>query len=162
MGDVPFTMFENPLLPHPCGYPGDNVLVQRVLFKVEAWSAPDIGGIARGFFSGDQKGWTTKPKLVLDFADNLPPCLSRRRRAAGRFGNKRGTRDAQKYRGRGLVQITGKDNYEKLSTLLKRAKRYAEVLSKGGLWKKLFEPAPAPANGSGLASGWGLGAFPMP
>ena len=68
-GDAPFTAFENPLLPHPCGYPGCDILVQRVLFKVEVWSAPDIGGIARGFFSDDQKGWTTKPKLVLDFAD---------------------------------------------------------------------------------------------
>ena len=35
-GDAPFTAFENPLLPHPSGYPGDDVLVQRVLFKVEA------------------------------------------------------------------------------------------------------------------------------
>jgi hypothetical protein len=68
-GDAPFTAFENPLLPNSSSYPGDDVLVQRVLFKVEAWSAPDIGGIARGFFSDDQTGWTTKPSLVLDFAD---------------------------------------------------------------------------------------------
>jgi hypothetical protein len=67
-GDAPFTAFENPLIPGPSSYPGD-VLVQRVLFKVEAWSAPDVGGITRGFFSDDQTGWTTKPKLALDFAD---------------------------------------------------------------------------------------------
>ena len=38
-------------------------------FKVETWLVPDVGGIACGFFSDDQKGWTTKPKLVVDFAD---------------------------------------------------------------------------------------------
>ena len=68
-GDAPFTPFENPGLPNSSSYPGDNVLVQRVLFKVEAWSAPDVGGITRGFFSDDQKGWTTKPWLVVDFAN---------------------------------------------------------------------------------------------
>ena len=68
-GDAPFSAFEYPRLPGPSSYPGDDVLVQRVLFKVETWSAPDVGGIARGFFSDDQKGWTTKPKLVVDFAN---------------------------------------------------------------------------------------------
>ena len=67
-GDAPFTAFENPRLPGPYSYPGD-VLVERVLFKVEVWSAPDVGGIARAYFSGDQLGWTTKPKLVLDYAE---------------------------------------------------------------------------------------------
>jgi len=67
-GEAPFTIFANPRLPGPSSYPGD-ILVERVLFKVERWSAPDIGGVVRGYLSGDQEGWTTRPELVLDFAD---------------------------------------------------------------------------------------------
>ena len=67
-GDAPFTAFQNPQIPGPFSYSGDG-LVQRVLFKVELWSAPDVGGIVRAYFSDDQTGWTTKPRLVIDFAN---------------------------------------------------------------------------------------------
>lgn len=53
------------LLPAPGASVGD-ALAQRVLFKAEAWSAPDVGGIVRVFVSDDQAGWTSKPKKVLD------------------------------------------------------------------------------------------------
>ncbi len=68
-GDAPFTHFFNPRIPKRFTYPGDGVLVQRVLFKVEAWSAPALGGISRAFLSGDQTGWDTTPQLVVDFAE---------------------------------------------------------------------------------------------
>ncbi len=36
----------------------------------------------------------------------------------GRLGNERGTTDAKNYRGRGYVQLTGEDNYEKMTQSL--------------------------------------------
>ncbi len=39
----------------------------------------------------------------------------------GRLGNRRGTDDAMKYRGRGYVQLTGRSNYRKMSKMLNEA-----------------------------------------
>ena len=92
-GAAPYTHFGDPKIPSHFTHPGDDVLVQRVLFKVEAWSAPALGGIARAFFSGDQKGWIrlrnsslTSRRLMAerDSSRCTPPARGAKRRCSGR------------------------------------------------------------------------------
>jgi len=71
-GDAPFTEFTGRLEPH--AHQVDNAddlerLGRRKLFKVELWSAPDVGGVARCLISRQAAAWSGMPEHILDFAE---------------------------------------------------------------------------------------------
>ena len=70
-GDAPFTPFEGRLEPHAHEADQPDGLARmgrRKLFKVETWSAPDLGGVTRCLIGQQDKDWAGMPEFVLDVA----------------------------------------------------------------------------------------------
>ena len=70
-GDAPYTGFFDRLSPPATVRFKSKALrrlQERTLFKLEAWSAPDVGGLVRAYIGGKQKADATHVVLALDWA----------------------------------------------------------------------------------------------
>ena len=70
--DPPFTGYVGRLEPHAHEADGAERLERlgrRKLFKVEHWSAPDLGGVFRCLVGRQNPSWAEMPEFVLDVAE---------------------------------------------------------------------------------------------